>query len=283
MDMTGVLNTGIDIKPVKVDDSGKDYAFRQLKKERAFIERKKLGNCYCPKCGDTKLIPAVRYYPDLNKYYFGFEVCACINAEAVKAAIAESGLENELKSKNFATFKTDEEYQKFIKAAAIDYLKAIKQNKKTWFYIGGQSGSGKSHICTAIANRFLQNNYKLRYMRWIDELRQMKSNFGSSKLQEFKECDVLYIDDLFKGSKQPSEYEIGIAFEVFNYRDSNNLITLISSEMTDSKLKNIDEAIHGRIKAHTGNEFMINIQPDENKNYRLKGENISLFGGVVNG
>lgn len=283
MDMTGILGAGLDIKPVKVDESGKDYAFSQLKKEMARIERKRLGNCYCSKCGDTKLIPAVRYYPDLNKYYFGFEICACVNAEAVKAAISESGLENELKIKTFATFKADEEYQKSIKAKAIDYLKSAKQNKRMWFYIGGQSGAGKSHICTAIANRFLQNNYKLRYMCWIDELRQMKNNFGSNKLQVFKECDVLYVDDLFKGSRQPSEYEIGVAFEIINYRDSNNLITLISSEMTDSKLKGIDEAIHGRIKAHTGDEFMINIQPDENKNYRLKGKNISLFGGNENG
>ena len=195
-------------------------------------------------------------------------------------AISESGLEREINLKTFATFRTDSEFQKVIKAKAYEYLKAVKENNNPWFYAGGQSGAGKSHICIAIANRFLQNNYKLKYMRWVDELRLIKSNFNTGKLQEFKECDVLYIDDLFKGTKNPSEYDMGIAFELINYRDSNRLITLISSEMTDSELKAVDEAIHGRIKAHTTDRFMISIKADSSKNYRIKGENINLFGGV---
>lgn len=281
MDFTGMLdnikqNTADNIAP----DDGKTYALTRFKMECNLIDKKKQGHCYCQKCGDTKLIPTVRYYADMNKYYFGFERCNCINAEAVKLAIAESGLEREISIKTFATFRTDNEFQKVIKAKAVEYLKEVKQNKKPWFYAGGQTGAGKSHICIAIANRFLQNNYKLKYMRWVDELRLIKSNFNSSKLQEFKECDVLYIDDLFKGTKNPSEYDVGIAFELINYRDSNNLITIISSEMTDGELKAVDEAIHGRIKAHATDRFMISIKADESKNYRVKGENMDLFGGM---
>ena len=117
-------------------------------------------------------------------------------------------------------------------------------------------------------------------MRWVDELRFIKSNFSTGKLQEFKECDVLYIDDLFKGTKNPSEYDVGIAFELINYRDSNNLITLISSEMTDSELKAVDEAIHGRIKAHATDGFMISIKADSSKNYRVS--QLNMFEGEKN-
>lgn len=227
------------------------------------INRKKQGKCFCQICADTKLIPVV------DGDYFGFISCKCVNADAVRQAVALSGLEKEINSKSFATFIAESDFQKSFKARAIDYLREIKANNKYWFYAGGQTGAGKSHICIAIANRFLQNNYKLKYMRWVDELRLIKSNFGSNKLQEFKKCDMLYIDDLFKGTKNPSEYDIGIAFEIINYRDSNNLITIISSELTDSELKCVDEAIQGRIKAHTSDKFMISIKADSSKNFRV--------------
>lgn len=283
MDLTGMfenIKNNAAINTMPDDDDGKACAMTRFKMECDLIEKRKQGHCYCQKCGDTKLIPVVRFYPGMNKYYFGLDRCNCINAESVKMAISESGLEREIGLKTFATFKTDSEFQKVIKAKAYEYLKAVKENKRPWFYIGGQSGAGKSHICIAIANRFLQNNYRLKYMRWVDELRLIKSNFSTGKLQEFKECDVLCIDDLFKGTKNPSEYDIGIAFELINYRDSNNLVTIISSEMTDSELKNVDEAIHGRIKAHATDKFMISIKADGSKNYRIKDENMDLFGGV---
>lgn len=255
-------------------NAGESYAMRRLKQETELLNRKRRGKCYCTVCANDKLIPAV------DGDYFGFIPCRCINADVVRQTIAASGLEHEINSKSFATFKAETNFQKNFKARAVDYLREIKSNKKYWFYAGGQTGAGKSHICIAIANRFLQNNYRLKYMRWVDELRLIKSNFSTGKLQEFKECDVLYIDDLFKGTKNPSEYDIGIAFELINYRDSNNLITIISSEMTDSELKAVDEAIHGRIKAHATDRFMISIKADSSKNYRIKGENMDLFGGV---
>lgn len=270
MDFTDMFDNIKQNSAVNTDtDDGKTYALTRFKMECDLIGEKKQGHCYCQKCGDTKLIPVVRFYTDMNKYCFGFERCNCVNAEAVKIAIAESGLEHEISSKTFASFRTDKEFQKVIYAKSIEYLEAVKRDKKPWFYMGGQSGAGKSHICIAIANRFLQNNYSLKYMRWVDELRLIKSDFNSSKLQGFKECDVLYIDDLFKGTKKTSEYDVGIAFELINYRDSNNLITIISSEMTDSELKNVDEAIYGRIKAHTTDRFMISIKADSSKNYRV--------------
>lgn len=271
-------------EPVKeqADPSNEEYVNKCLRLEYARIERARQGYCYCKKCGDTGLLPTKVYDKDLKKFYLCISKCNCVNAEAVRHAIEASGLEKELESKTFAKFKTDTDFRKGIKERACEYIEKINKNNKYWFYIGGQSGAGKSHICTAIANKFLQNNCKLKYMRWVDELRQIKSNFGSSKIQELKGYDVLYIDDLFKGTKQPSEYDVGVAFEIINYRDSNDLVTIISSELMGEELKSIDEAIHGRIKAHTaGDRFMISIQPDNNKNYRLKGENISLWGNEV--
>ena len=252
----------------KIKDSGpsENLMFR-YKRELAIIEQKKLGKCLCNKCGDTGFIPAMYFDSRLAQYTIALRRCKCVNSIAVKQAMEASGLLRELERKTFNTFKADTEFRKQIKSRAIDYLTVIAKGEKPWLYIGGQSGSGKSHICIAIANRFFQNGYKLHYMRWIDELREIKDNrIDSTKLYTLKNADVLYIDDLFK--VRSTEYDIALAFEIINYRDSNNLITLISSELDKEDLKQLDEAIYGRILAHTGDNFMISIEKDASKNYR---------------
>lgn len=227
--------------------------------------------CRCHECGDTKFIPYVEYRSEIDRYLFSVGYCKCRNADMVNKKIEQSGLKNEIESKTFKSFVTDSHFRKALKDKAVEYLKDIKDGNKYWFYVGGQSGAGKSHICIAIANRFLQNNQRVVYMRWVDEMRNIKANLNdTSKIKEFKDADVLYIDDLFKGGKCPSDYDVGVVFELLNYRDCNNLVTIISSELTDCELRNIDEAVYGRIKMNTGDKFMISINRDEKKNYRVR-------------
>ena len=251
------------------------YVMEQYKLAYREINEARKGKCYCEKCGDTGLIPVVTYESDLDHFYIGYARCKCQNREAVKAHIQASGIIRELEYKNFKTFKTDTDFQKNLKDKAVGYLERIRDNKKPWFYIGGQTGAGKTHICIAIANMFLQKNMALRCMRWVDELRKMKSGFGNREdFNKFKECEVLYIDDLFKS--KPTEYDTGIAFELINYRDANNLITIISSEYTSEALRQIDDAVYSRIKAHTQSDYMITIKKDDAKNYRLRGKQMEL-------
>ena len=136
MDLTGMfenIKNNTAVKAMPDDDDGKAYAMTRFKMEQRLIDERKQGYCFCQKCGDTKLIPTVRFYPDVNKYYFELEPCNCINADAVKLAISESGLEREISFKTFATFKTDSEFQKVIKAKAYEYLKLLKRIKNHGF------------------------------------------------------------------------------------------------------------------------------------------------------
>ncbi len=57
-------------------------------------------------------------------------------------------LQNLLNIYTFNRFQTDTPLQKLIKSTANKYL---DDRSSSWFFIGGQSGAGKSHICTAIA------------------------------------------------------------------------------------------------------------------------------------
>jgi chromosomal replication initiation ATPase DnaA len=51
----------------------------------------------------------------------------------------------------FDKFIVTEQWQADAKQAAIDYSNNPDVN---WFFAGGQNGSGKTHICTAIAGKF---------------------------------------------------------------------------------------------------------------------------------
>ena len=87
---------------------------------------------------------------------------------------------------------------------------------------------------------------------------------------------MLYIDDLLKskgsGSLKPSEADIKICFELLNGRYIRNLPTIISSEFyLDSELITVDEATFSRVIEKTGSEFMISVERNPDRNFRLKG------------
>jgi DNA replication protein DnaC len=83
-----------------------------------------------------------------------------------------------------------------------------------------------------------------------------------------KQVDVLYWDDLFKHPKEPTSFEIDLAFEVLNYRYLNLKPTIISSERTPNELLAIDEALGSRILERSKGHLAV-IQGIE-CNYRLK-------------
>jgi DNA replication protein DnaC len=82
----------------------------------------------------------------------------------------------------------------------------------------------------------------------------------------YRKAELLYIDDLFQGAR--SEADRRMAFELLDYRYNNDLITILSSELTFERLLALDEAIAGRIREKCG-PYLVNIDPGKQKNYRF--------------
>ena len=235
----------------------------------------------CPICKNKGMIakPAKSdygYWYELNTY------CKCMKVRATINRLNKSGLKNIIKDYTFKSYEATEDWQKSIKEAA---MKFAQDEEHTWFFIGGTSGCGKTHICTAIAGYYLKHEKAVKYMLWRDDVVKLKANVTdaeeySQMIREFKDAEVLYIDDLFKTGKteegkpqRPTAADVNIAFEILNYRyNSPKLITIISSECRVTDILDIDEAIGGRIAEMTSAYgYGINIKPDMSKNYRLKG------------
>ena len=245
--------------------------------------------------GNLDIIDGYNCVDCLNRGYFYFlqgncetiRDCHCMEVRNSIALMKKSGLENVITKYTFNKYLTENDWQKEIKNKALEY---IKDDLPYWWYIGGAVGAGKTHICTAIARHFIAKGIATKYMMWKEEVKQLKSCVNdeqvyNEKISKIKDVPVLYIDDLFKPTRDretgnmlnPTAADINIAYEIINYRyNQPKLRTIISSELTLWEIVSIDEATGSRIFEKvcgaTGKpKYQINIKKDPSKNYRLRG------------
>ena len=249
-------------------DDKLEMCFRGARfKERIYVPpEQKEGEC--PLCGGT----GFRFY-----WYDGYEFaeeCQCYGAIKSDASVKQAGIKRDL---TFENFYTDKPFQKHIKEKAEDYVKN-GYLAGYWFFIGGQVGCGKTHICTAIVNELARNGKFCKYMAWKDESVHLKAIVNEHeeyhyKLMELCNVPVLYIDDLLKtqGGTMPTQADVNLAFAIINHRyNDNTKVTIISCEYIASQLIDIDEATASRI-VEKCSTYLTDIKQDREKNYRLKG------------
>lgn len=198
--------------------------------------------------------------------------CRCMPIRRAYWNIERSGLKNLMETYTFDNYTTAENWQKDLKELAISYLG--EHNK--WFFIGGQVGSGKTHLCTAIVGYMMNDGKAARYMLWTDTTVKLNACVNDDEeydklINPLKTAQILYIDDFFKTEqgKVPSGADVKRAFEILNYRYNNNLATLITSEKTISEILDIDEAVGSRI-SQKAKGYIKNLGQDKQKNYRLR-------------
>lgn len=230
----------------------------------------------CRECKNKGYLIKPQLY--MNNYQEVQVNCKCMKIRKTLSALRRSGLEDVVHKYTFQKYIITEEWQKGVMDIAQRYLKSADNS---WFFYGGTSGCGKTHICTAIAISLLKRGNEVKYMLWRDEASRLKARVNDVSYGEFvdvyKNVDVLYIDDFFKTGKgehqskqRPTPADINLAFEILNSRVAKKKITIISSECTLADIVEIDEAVAGRIKEMCGEHF-VNVAKDVTKNYRLRG------------
>lgn len=212
-----------------------------------------------------------------NMPYEVVNECKCMAKRKNKTSLEKSGLQAML-NKTFDNFVVRDLTQRKVKELAQRNV-----YEKNWFFIGGQSGFGKTHICSAISKDILNKGHQMMYAVWTKDFKEL--NFLQVddpkkykwKKRELETVDNLYIDDLFKNKtlKDVSNADIQLMFDVINHRYNNDLKTIISSEYDLQQLAMIDQAIAGRIKEKCG-EFILNISKDIRNNQRLNGKIIEI-------
>lgn len=231
----------------------------------------------CPLCRNKGNVLEIDIRDGVEKAVF--KICQCMEIRKTLSRMQRSGRADVLDKFTFDRFIVENDFQRKLKEAALAYVKA----GKGWFFLGGQSGCGKSHLGAAIFREFLLAGKSARYMAWREDATRLKKLLGQDNMSYCEEVDklkatsVLCIDDLFKTGKadgnqmqQPTPADINLAFEIFNFRANHpELLTIISTECTISQLIEIDEAMAGRI-AENSRPYLFSIRPDRTKNYRLR-------------
>ena len=236
----------------------------------------------CSHCKNKGYIAELIYREIYDSYQEVLVPCKCMKTRKAIKRLQRSGLQGVVQKYTFDKYQTPEPWHKTVKETAQNFC---QDQMGAWFFIGGQSGAGKTHICTAIAVHHIRKGKEVRYMVWPKEINYIQSVVNDTDkyaalMRELQETDVLYIDDLFKHGKDmdgkmkyPSEAEVRRAFEIINYRYNNpRLVTIISCEWTLFDLNAIDEATAGRIAERSKSQgYCINLKHDGKKNWRMKG------------
>ncbi|EDS77598.1 conserved hypothetical protein [Clostridium botulinum C str. Eklund] len=220
----------------------------------------------CPICDDTGWI-----YNNEKKLYVK---CNCVDKQKALDLLIKTGLTKEQLKTSFKNFIAWNKEVKEMKEIATSYylsFEKIKDTDNNSIALLGESGSGKTHLISALINNFVTNkNIDIAYISYIDTLIELKQNVLNSdvyqsKLNRYKKAKILVIDDLFKGGYTDSD--VRIILEIINYRYSSNLPFMISSELFINDLIKIDKALGGRIAERT-REYIYEIKGTKN-NYRL--------------
>lgn len=215
----------------------------------------------CLECGNKgyKLI--------LEDGYNVMVECNCNAERKVERNIQLGQLDERFKKFSFSTWETDTGLKQLLLDKAKTYIEAFGFG---WFYVGGQIGSGKTHIATAILQELMRAGHNGSYYYWSDITTQLKADMNSHEyitmMRDLTSIPVLFIDDFLKTD---TNADMNIAFNIVQKRADKQLPTILTSEKYVNEIQ--DEAISSRIVEHCGG-YLINIERDESKNYRLKEE-----------
>lgn len=221
----------------------------------------------CPKCNNKGVIAFIT-----EDGYFCTKACECSKKRDAVNRIKKSGLSHAFKNYTFQNFRRDEAYQQEMAEKAVHYLR--DNERKDWFYIGGQVGCGKTHICTAMCRKLIARHKEVIYMQWVKDAGKLKAIKNECDYQtetgKLMNCEVLYIDDFFKteSGKAPTSGDVNLAFEIINHRYINKLQTIISSEKMIDEILDIDEATGSRIR-ELCKGFVISVARKPGRNMRL--------------
>jgi len=200
----------------------------------------------CSKCSDSG--------------YLKNGMCSCLREDLIRATIASSGIGHLIEKQSFENFRLDyykdtpEIYERMKNnlERAKEYVKKFPERKNQLLLIG-KTGTGKTHITTAIAREVISLGYDVIY----DSMQNIISDFEDDKFrsgrverepksEKYLECDLLIIDDL--GTEFTTAFTIPCLYNLLNTRQNSGKATIISSNYSPEELRSkYDDRIYSRL------------------------------------
>ncbi len=256
-------------QPTQAVQSISDIRAYEAQRERWYNETKEYPvNGYdCPICknkGDTLRIVV----NDQGGVHEESIVCECERYRSTSYRMAISGLNTFDERLSFSMFERKERYQNHMFDEAVAYVKQL-ETMNCWFFIGGQSGCGKTHLTVALTRQLVSNGHLAKYMNWRSESVAIKHEREVSKIREYQNAQILLIDDFLKVAENevPTPADFRLAFEIIDYRYARNMPTIITSEFFLNNITGMEESIGSRIKERA-KRFVLSVKKEDGRNYR---------------
>lgn len=250
----------------------------------------------CPDCKDENgyLVTSVVTDPfDINREV-EIEVwkeCECVSRKRVQRVMKSSQITPEFQNLSFANFTLNKRPQSVKMAFAqanyyVEHFEDLRNKRQNSIGFHGNPGSGKTHLLMAVANALLAKGIGVLYFPWVSGTNELRSSIKQDgaylkKLHAMQTVDVLFIDDLYKGRKYPTDFQTEFLFDVVNERYLRHLPILLSSEKTPDDIMSmkdddgqvVGEGVGSRLYEMTKNYLSVmELRPGEEDlklNYRL--------------
>lgn len=213
----------------------------------------------CGICGQHALcggLGYVRYelpveHPDFGKLF------RCPNNRFVdperREKLRKLGNLDAFTDKTFDTFRVDlpmlTPTQRQSLEMALNVARSYASNPDGWLMLEGTYGCGKTHLAAAVANARLDFEDAVLFITTPDLLDHLRNTYGPSSdtaydemFDRLKNAPLLVLDDL--GVENPSGWAHEKLFQLFNFRHSRHLPTVIT---TNVDLETLDPRIRSRL------------------------------------
>lgn len=213
--------------------------------------------------------------PDLVEQWVN---CTCVLQQRANRFIVASRISPEFRKKTFENFTLTKRPECILEAHAtakeyVELFPQIRRTEQNSLALLGKPGSGKTHLLMAASNKLIDEGVAVLYFPWVEGWNDIRSDMDQvdGKVRMLQEAEVLFVDDLFKGRKRPTDFELVQFFAVVNFRYLNNRPMLISSERDFDDLIDPligDEALGSRLYERCKG-FAV-VLGGESLNYRMR-------------
>ena len=212
------------------------------KLQDSVCELKNCSKCKCLEECKNRRQGAV-YYPSIQNNMLVFNSVACKYQKEYNAKLENTSVSFEepyqIRVASMADIDlTDKKRVPLIKWTKDFYKKYQTDKHIKGLYLHGSFGSGKTYILAALLNELAKEGIETVIMYYPEMLRSLKESFSSDfdeKMNLFKACDILLIDDL--GAEHVTGWNRDeILSTILNYRMEEGLPTFITSNLNKEEL-----------------------------------------------